>query len=198
MPLSPSLGEERERAGEDAGHDQRAPDGPALRHRHTVDDERNGEQADEGGDHLDERERERVEPRREPLHQDDLERVDGSSTEHEEVADGRAAAHTREESEARRRERDRTQVLAPIRVPKSSSARRGVITTYIPVTKPVDETDVRSRPAVCSAYPAPSSAPAIAPAARPLRPSARTRWNAGPASVKLAIAKRMARNANSG
>ena len=64
--------------------------------------------------------------------------------------------------------------------------------------KPVLETVVRSRPAVCSPIPSPSSTPSTAPAAKPERPSVSTRRPPTTASTPVAIAYRIARNANSG
>jgi len=59
-----------------------------------------------GGEHLDERERDRVVARRVALHQHDLQGVDRGAGEHEQVARGRAGVDAREEREAARRERD--------------------------------------------------------------------------------------------
>jgi hypothetical protein len=81
---------------------------------------------------------------------------------------------------------------------KRPTAISGVRTTYMPVMKPVLDTVVRWSPAVCSAYPPASSNPSRAPAPMPERPRLRTRDAAGTASVKLAIANRTARKANSG
>ena len=60
------------------------------------------------------------------------------------------------------------------------------------------ETVVRSRPAVCSPIPRPSSRPSTAPAVKPERPSVRNRPPPAIASAPVAIAYRTARNANSG
>ena len=53
---------------------------------------------------------------------------------------------------------------------------------------PVLETVVRSRPAVCSPIPSPSSTPSTAPAAKPERPSVRSRRPPAIASTPVAIA----------
>ena len=75
-PLGPGLDEERERAREDAGHEQRAPDRPAVRQLELPGSDSDDEQTGERDEHLDERERERVVPWGVPLHQHDLQRVD--------------------------------------------------------------------------------------------------------------------------
>ena len=56
-----------------------------------------------------------------------------------------------EQREAERREHDADPGAAADPRPEARSASSGVSTTYIPVTKPVEETEVRSSPAVCSA-----------------------------------------------
>ena len=123
-----------------------------MRHRELTGRKRDREQADERREHLDKRERERVVARREALHQDDLQRVDGGAREHEQVAGERPAMHAGEQREPDGREQhpDPHRERA-IRVRKSASAISGVSTTYIPVTKPVLETVVRSSPTVWSA-----------------------------------------------
>ena len=63
---------------------------------------------------------------------------------------------------------------------------------------PVLATVVRSSPAVWSPYATASSAPAPRPAATPLRGSAPSERQANGASTSVEIAKRTARNANSG
>ena len=64
--------------------------------------DRDDEQARARREHLDERERDRVVERCEPLHQDDLQRVDGGSREHEQVA-GRPSPRERRREAARAR-----------------------------------------------------------------------------------------------
>src|SRR5688500_412292 len=63
---------------------------------------------------------------------------------------------------------------------------------------PVDETVVSSSPAVWKPYAPASSTPTATPAANPSRGSARTAPQANGASTAVEIAKRTARNANSG
>ena len=64
--------------------------------------------------------------------------------------------------------------------------------------KPVLVTVVSSRPAVWKPYAAARSAPAPSPAAQPARGSSRSGAHAKGASATVEIAKRTARNANSG
>ncbi len=104
-PLRPGLHEERERAREDAGHEQRAPDRPAVRRLELPGGERDQEETGERGEHLDERERDRVVERREALHQHDLQRVDRRAREHQQVSARRARVHAGEQREPGRRER---------------------------------------------------------------------------------------------
>ena len=105
------------------------------------------EQARARGDHLDQRECDRVVDRREALHQHDLQRVDGGSREHEQVAGRRARVNATRAARARLwRAGRRPTPRAPPGPGRAASASSGVSTTYIPVMKPVDETDVRSRP----------------------------------------------------
>ena len=114
--------------------------------------ERDREQAGERGQHLDERERERVVARGVALHQDDLERVDGGAGEHEQVAEQRAAVDAGEQREAGGRERDAEPgAAADARAGRGRARAAACRTTYMPVMKPVEETVVRSSPAVCSA-----------------------------------------------
>ena len=105
-PLRPDLHEVAERAREDACDEQRAPDDPAARELEVAERERDRREGGERGDHLDERERNRVVHPRVALHQRDLERVGGRPAEHEQVADGIADAHAREQTETDERERD--------------------------------------------------------------------------------------------
>ena len=101
--LRPRLREERERAREDAGHEQRPPDRPAVRDGELTGEHGDDEQPRERGQHLDERERERVVPRRVALHQHDLQRVDRGAREHEQIPERRAAVHAGEQREPDRR-----------------------------------------------------------------------------------------------
>ena len=64
--------------------------------------------------------------------------------------------------------------------------------------KPVLVTVVSSRPAVCSPYAAASRTPTPRPATIPSRGMARTDRQANGARTAVEIAKRTARNANSG
>ena len=92
LPLRPGLDEEPERAREDAGDEQRAPDGPATRHLDLPERDRDEREAAERGEHLRLRERDGVVAGRVALHQHDLERVGGRAGEHEQVADRIARA----------------------------------------------------------------------------------------------------------
>src|SRR3954470_7643706 len=105
----------------------------------------------EGGEHLGERERDRVVPGSEALHHDDLEREQRGAAEHERVAARRASVDPGEHREADRRERDSRPGRARNAHRKSASAKSGVKTTYVPVMNPVEETELRSSPAVCNA-----------------------------------------------
>ena len=139
-PLRPGLREERERAREDAGDEQRAPHRPAVRHCELAGRRsRSTSRPAQAAEHLDEREGERVVARREPLHQDDLQRVDRGAGEHEQVAsDGRRVHAAREQQRARpSRAATPTQAARGDADPEEQRARvSGVSTTYIPVMKP--------------------------------------------------------------
>ena len=103
LALRPGLDEKPERAREDARHEQRAPDRPAVRHGGSRD--RREREPDERDHHLDEREGDRVVPGRVALHQHDLERVDGRRREHEQVAARRPAVDAGEHREPAGRKR---------------------------------------------------------------------------------------------
>src|SRR5204863_604138 len=98
--LRPGLDEESERAREDSGDEEGAPDRPSVRRRELAAGEGRGEEAGEGGEHLDEGEGDRVVAGREALHEDDLERVDGGGAEYEQVPRRRAGLDPREHGEA--------------------------------------------------------------------------------------------------
>ena len=90
--------------------------------------------------------------RRVALHQHDLERIDRGTGKHEEVAEQRAAVDAGEQRETERsRAATPSQAPRPTRSRNTASASNGVSTTYMPVMKPVEDTVVRSSPAVCSA-----------------------------------------------
>ena len=101
--LRPRLREKRERAREDAGHEQRPPDRPAVRDGELTGEHGDDEQSRERGQHLDEREGERVVSRRVALHQHDLQRVDRGARKHEQIPERRAAVHAGEQREPDRR-----------------------------------------------------------------------------------------------
>ena len=84
--LSPRLHEVTESARKDARHDQRAPDRPTTRQLDLTRSDGNHCEADERSDHLRSRERERIEARRKPLHQHDLQRVQRRSGEDQQIA----------------------------------------------------------------------------------------------------------------
>ena len=128
-PLRPGLDEEAERAREDASDEERAPHRPAARHLDLPERDRDDEEADEGRRHLREGQRDGVEPRRVPLHQDDLHRIDRRGAEHERVTASRPAS-TPERSDSPTVESPTpSHTAAAIRVRKTTSASSGVKTT---------------------------------------------------------------------
>ena len=105
-PLRPGLDEEAERAREDPGDEERAPDRPPVRHLDLAERDGDDGEAGERGEHLGLRERERVVAGRVALHQRDLERVGGRAGEHEQVAARIAGADAGEQRQPGDRERD--------------------------------------------------------------------------------------------
>ena len=91
--LHPGRDEVAERPREDAGDDEREPDGAALGHRELAPRDGDHGEREARDRHLQERERARVVARREALHRDDLERLRDRVAEHERVAERRAAGH---------------------------------------------------------------------------------------------------------
>ena len=161
---------------------------------------RNDEQAGERSEHLDERERDRVVARGEPLHQDDLQRVDRGAREHEQVSAERARVHAaREQREpggcehhadprcargADPEEHEREQRRQHDVHPGDEAGRRD--------RRPLEPGRLQD---VAAAEQRAGERPGAEP--RP-SPSARSRRRPTGASVQLAIAKRSARNAKSG
>ena len=118
-------------------------------HLELAERDRDRDEADERGRHLQERQRPRVVARRIPLHRRDLQRRGERAREHERVAERRSAGRTVQEQQARRpRSATPAQTARGTGVPKSASAMSGVKTTYSPVMKPVLDTVVSSSPAV--------------------------------------------------
>ena len=150
------------------------------------------------GEHLDERERERVVARRVALHQ----RRSGARRRPRPRARAgrrrRAAVDPGEQREPDRRERDADPRRRADRARKSASARSGVSTTYIPVMKPVVETDRALEPRGLQRVAGAEQRAGSAAAASPPRPSVRSAARAGRRERALEIANRRARNANSG
>ena len=105
--LHPGRDEVAERAGEDAGDDERVPDGAAVGQRRArLARAAITANASARDGHLQERERAGVVPRREPLHRDDLERLGDGVAEHERVAERRAARHAVQQQQPGDGERD--------------------------------------------------------------------------------------------
>ena len=97
--LHPRGDEVAERTGEDAGHEESAPDRRSARHLQVAERKRDDGEADERRRHLQERQRPRVVARREALHRRDLECLEHGVREDERVAERGSARHAAQEQE---------------------------------------------------------------------------------------------------
>ena len=192
--LRPRLHEEGERAREDA-RDESAPQTVPPRGASTCPAATASSENPERGDHLRERERERVEARREPLHQDDLERVTAAaaSTSRSPVA---SRPPRRRAARVRSRERD-AEPQPPARTMRKRASPIRRQDTYIPVTKPAARNGRAVEARRLQGVPAASSARAGTPprhrccpsdgvSARPERQASRSRSRSGRRGTRTA------------